>query len=295
MRWPSSAPIWAATSASISSATIQATLWRSTSACSLASSLSATWAAVILGPSAIVVLPSSISWNRPTILRRRGGRTHIRPRRPPTPHSATRPAGDRLEVATGAGRVPLRVVWSRPLPSPPSSVTVCRDHAARWWASFVVRIEAPAQPLALTGRATGLDLGLGTFATTCDAESDFPNPRLGRGTAKALVASQRKLARRRKGSANRAKARRRRARIEAKIAARRADFHHKAARSLVGAYDRIGVEKLAVKRLSRRGRGRRKTGLNRSIIDAGWGRFLRVLTWQATKAGKQVVVLPAGG
>ena len=204
-------------------------------------------------------------------------------------------AGDRLEVATGAGRVPLRLVWSRPLPSPPSSVTVCRDHAARWWASFVVRIEATAQPLALTGRATGLDLGLGTFATTCDAESDFPNPRLGRGTAKALVASQRKLARRRKGSANRAKARRRRARIEAKIAARRADFHHKAARSLVGAYDRIGVEKLAVKRLSRRGRGRRKTGLNRSIIDAGWGRFLRVLTWQATKAGKQVVALPAGG
>jgi transposase len=42
--------------------------------------LSASWAAVILGPSAIVVLPSSISWNRPTILRRRGGRTHIRPR-----------------------------------------------------------------------------------------------------------------------------------------------------------------------------------------------------------------------
>jgi hypothetical protein len=53
VRWPSSAPIWAATSASINSATIQATLSRNTSACSLASSLSASWAAVILGPSAI--------------------------------------------------------------------------------------------------------------------------------------------------------------------------------------------------------------------------------------------------
>jgi hypothetical protein len=57
---------------------IHATLSRSTSACSLASSLSASWAAVILGPSAIVVVGSSISWNRPTILSRRGGRTHIR-------------------------------------------------------------------------------------------------------------------------------------------------------------------------------------------------------------------------
>jgi putative transposase len=203
--------------------------------------------------------------------------------------------GDRLEVATGAGRVRLRVVWSRPLPSPPSSVTVYRDPAGQWWASFVVRVNVPAEPLVPTGRATGLDLGLEIFATTCDAESDIPNPRLARTQAKALTRTQRRLARTRKGSANRAKVRQRRARIEAKIAAQRADFHHKAARGLVGAYDRIGVEDLAVKHLSRRGRGRRKTGLNRSIADAGWGRFLRVLAWQATKAGKQVVVLPAGG
>jgi transposase len=55
------------------------------------------------------------------------------------------------------------------------------------------------------------------------------------------------------------------------------------------------VEDLAVEHLSRRGRGCRKTGLNRSIADAGWAGFLRVLAWQATKAGKQMVVLPAGG
>jgi hypothetical protein len=48
------------------------------------------------------VLPSSISWNRPTILRRRGGRTHIRPRRLPTPHSATRPANSASFLACPA-------------------------------------------------------------------------------------------------------------------------------------------------------------------------------------------------
>jgi hypothetical protein len=106
----------------------------------------------------------------------------------------------------------------------------------------------PAQPLPLTGQATGLDLGLATFATTCDAESDIPNPRLARAQAQALARSQRKSARTRQGSAHRARARRCRARIEAKTAAQRVDFHHKAARGLVGAYDRIGVENLAIRR-----------------------------------------------
>jgi putative transposase len=202
--------------------------------------------------------------------------------------------GDRLEVATSARRIRLRVVWSRPLPSLPTSVTVYRDAAGRWWASFVVRVEVPADPVQGTGRATGLDVGLDTFATSCDAQTDVANPRLASRRAKALARSQRRLTRKQQGSANRAKARRRTACIEARTAAQRADFHHRAARGLVRAYDRIGIEDLAVKNLKARG-GRRKAGLNRSIADAGWSKFLRVLAWQAVKAGKQVVVLPAGG
>ena len=202
--------------------------------------------------------------------------------------------GDRLDLATSsAGRTRLRVVWSRSLPSPPTSVTVYRDPVGRWWASFVVRVELPSQPLQPTGRVTGLDLGLDTLATVEDPAHDIPNPRLARVHAKVLARSQRNLARKRLGSANRSKARRRKARIEARTAAQRADFHHKAARGLVRVYDRIGVEDLAVSNLSRRGRGRRKAGLNRSIADAGWAGFLQALVWQATKAGKQIVVLPA--
>jgi putative transposase len=202
-------------------------------------------------------------------------------------------AGDRLEVATGARRIQVRVVWSRPLPASPTSVTVYRDPVGRWWASFVVRMETPSNQLRPTGRATGLDVGLDTYATVEDPTHDIPNPRLARGHAKALARSQRSLARKQKGSANRTKAQRHRARIEAKIAARRADFHQKAARRLVRAYDRIGVEALAINQLSRRGKGRRKAGLNRAIADAGWAGFVRVLHWQAAKAGKQIIVLQA--
>lgn len=184
------------------------------------------------------------------------------------------------------------MVWSRPLASTPKSVTVYPDRSGRWWASFVVRVEVADTPATPTGRATGLDVGLRTFATTEHPETDVANPRFARAGAKALARSQRDKARKTKGSKNRAKARQAAARVAARVANQRSDFHHKTARGLVATYDRIGVEKLAVKNLSAKGHGRHKAGLNRSIADAGWGQFAQVLKWQAKKAGKAVVVSP---
>jgi putative transposase len=201
-------------------------------------------------------------------------------------------AGDRVEVATAEGRIGLRVVWSRLLPAPPTSVTVYRDRAGRWWASFVCRIDVPKTPAAPTGRSSGLDVGLNMFATTEDPVTDVANPRYARKAGKALARSQRHLARKVNGSKGRAKARRRKARIDALAAGQRADFHHKAARQLLAVYDRIGVEELNVKNMSCKG-GSRKAGLNRSIADAGWAQFRRTLDWQAAKAGKTVVPLKA--
>ncbi|HXR22815.1 MAG TPA: transposase [Acidimicrobiales bacterium] len=212
---------------------------------------------------------------------------------------------DRLEVAVAGGRLPLRVVWSRPLPSAPTSVTVRRDKAGHWWASFVVEVELPEAPTCPTGRTTGLDMGLSTFATAEDEAADVANPRFARRVATALARSQRNVARAQKGSKGRAKAKKRLAAASAKVADQRRDFQHKAARGLLGAYDVVGVEDLQVKNMSRRAKlarntkrgksGRCKAGLNRSIADAGWRQFLSVLSWQAAKAGKRVMVLPAGG
>jgi hypothetical protein len=69
---------------------------------------------------------------------------------------ALRGAGSRGAVKGGPH--PLRVVWSRDLPTAPKSVTVYRDAAGRWWASFVVRVET--EDLGVTGASTGLDVGL---------------------------------------------------------------------------------------------------------------------------------------
>jgi putative transposase len=217
-----------------------------------------------------------------------------------------RPGGpaDRLEIAVAGGRLALRVVWSRPLPCEPTSVTIKRDALGNYWASFVVRIEVPSSPISPTGGCSGLDLGLSTFATTEDPSSDIPNPRFARAAAKALARSQRSFASKQMGSANRAKAKRRVARVAARTANQRADFAHKAARALLASYDTIGVEELAVKnmmasskRMPEKKRFRQmrrcKAGLNRSIADAAWSQFRSVLEWQATKAGKDIVAVPA--
>ncbi|MHB1719053.1 MAG: RNA-guided endonuclease InsQ/TnpB family protein [Acidimicrobiales bacterium] len=186
-------------------------------------------------------------------------------------------AGDRLEVAVAGRRIGLRVVWSRPLPSSTTSVTIYRDPAVSWWASFVVQAGVVEGPRHLDGPATGLDVGLTTFATTEDPDTDIENPRYARRAAKALARSQRNMAHKRRGSKHLAKAKVQVAKVSATVADQRRDFHHKAARELVGAYDRIGVEDLRIKNMSARGPGRRKSGLNRSIADAGWGQFLAAL------------------
>jgi len=136
------------------------------------------------------------------------------------------------------------VVWSRPLPSAPRSVTVYRDAAGRWWASFVVRVEP--DPVGATGKSTGVDVGLSMFATTEYADADVPNPRFARAAAKAMARSQRNLARKKKGSKNRVKAKTGRAKVEAHTANQRRDFQHKQARTLARRFDRIGVEDLRI-------------------------------------------------
>ncbi|MCA1696963.1 MAG: transposase, partial [Actinobacteria bacterium] len=188
---------------------------------------------------------------------------------------------ERLSVAVAGGRVQLRVVWSRPLPSVPKSVTVYRDAAGRWWASFVVRVEP--DDVGLSGQVTGLDVGLNTFATTEFADADVANPRFARRAAKALARSQRNQARKKKGSANRAKARIHTAKVHAHVATQRSDWTHCQARTLARRFDRIGVEDLRINNMLANHK------LARSISDAGWSQFLDTLNWQARKAGHEVV------
>jgi putative transposase len=98
----------------------------------------------------------------------------------------------------------VEVRWSRELPAGPSSVTVIRDSAGRFFASFVV--EVTPQPLPETGAGCGIDLGLGHFAVLDDG-TKVSAPRFLRRAEKKLKQAQRDLSRKQEGSRNRDKAR----------------------------------------------------------------------------------------
>ena len=184
--------------------------------------------------------------------------------------------GERLYIAKVGD---LRVRWSRLLPSEPSSVTVIREADGRYYASFVVEVQAT--PLPPAGRDVGLDLGLSSLAATSDGEL-IANPRYLRRRERRLAKAQRALARKQKGSANRQKARIRVAVQHRKIRETRADYLHKTALRLVRDNQAVYVEDLAVSGLAR-------TRLAKSVHDAGWATLVRLLEEKAERYGRTVV------
>ena len=142
----------------------------------------------------------------------------------------------------------IKVEWSRDLPSVPSSVTVIREPDGRYYASFVV--ERAATPLPACDREVGVDLGLNSLVVTSDGEA-IVNPRFYRAAQRRLRRAQRVLSRRQKGSANRARARRRVAVVHRKIRDARLDHAHKVALQLVRDNQAVYAEDLCVSGLAR--------------------------------------------
>ncbi|MER6472394.1 RNA-guided endonuclease InsQ/TnpB family protein, partial [Streptomyces collinus] len=120
---------------------------------------------------------------------------------------------------------PLDIRWSRPLPEGvgPTTVTVSRDPAGRWFVSLLC--EDTITPAPATAAAVGIDAGITSLVTLSTGEK-ITNPKHERRDRARLVRAQRELSRKAKGSANRDKARHRVAKIHARIADRRRDFLH---------------------------------------------------------------------
>lgn len=177
---------------------------------------------------------------------------------------------------------PLNVRWSRPLPSEPTTVTVSMDSAGRYFVSCLCEFEPT--PLPVTPRMVGVDVGLAHLAVLSTGEK-IDNPKHTARFADQLARAQRALAKKKKGSRNRAKAKRRVARIHARIADARLDVLHKLTTRLVRENQVICVETLSVKNMVK------LPALAKSIQDAAWGEFVRQLGYKAEWAGRTLVAI----
>jgi putative transposase len=180
------------------------------------------------------------------------------------------------------------------------TLTIKRE-GERWYAVFTCEIGKP-EPFPTSYEDVGIDLGVTHFATLSNGEF-IDHPRYFRKAEKKLAKAQQALSRKKCGSHRRKKAVQQVAKCHRKIANCRRDFQHKASVKLVNQYQVIVFEDLQAANLTKRPKPKQdeatgaylpngasaKAGLNKSILDAGWGTFTEMVSVKAAWAGRTVI------
>lgn len=206
----------------------------------------------------------------------------------------------------------VKIILHRPIPDGftiKTATVVCK--AGHWYVNLVLEDESVPEFIPdikpTSENTVGIDLGLKSFLVTSEGES-VEIPQHYRKTESRLARHQKQFDKTKKGSKRRRKKAVQLARIHRKIANKRRDFHHKQAKKLVDKYEVVAHEDLATKNMSARNKPKQgkngeylpngqsaKSGLNKSILDAGWGQFLSILEVKASRAGRLTVACTPTG
>lgn len=185
------------------------------------------------------------------------------------------------------------------IPGDICNATISR-RASQWHVAVQWQCEAP-EPAASSLPTVAIDLGVASFARLSDGMPIAPANH-GKRALKALRKAQRALARKQRGSNNRRKAVRRVARIQLRVANARKDFLHKTSTTIAQNHGTVVVEALKVRSMSASAKGtaeqpgrkvRQKAGLNRAILDQGWGMFRIMLAYKLADRGGRLIEVPA--
>lgn len=153
--------------------------------------------------------------------------------------------------------------------------------AVGWFAIFSCE-NVPIEKIEVKNNNIGIDVGIESFAVLSNGEK-IENPKFLRKSEKKLARLQRRLSRKKKGSANRRKARFKVAKLHQRIFNQRQDFLHKTSFKIIKEFKVISVEDLRIKNMVR------NHYLAKSINDASWGYFVQMLSYKVEKTGGQLI------
>ncbi|MFP5273893.1 RNA-guided endonuclease InsQ/TnpB family protein [Coleofasciculus sp.] len=177
---------------------------------------------------------------------------------------------------------------SRPIPDDAAikQARVVR-RASGWYVQLTWQWKVDVPQINSSGTSIGIDVGISHFAAVSNGRL-FPNPKPFKQLESKLKSLQKKVANKRFGSNNRAKALLEVARLHERIANTRKNYHWELAHNLCDWADMIFAEQLNLKALSR-------GFLAKHCLDAGWGQFLDILSQCCFKRGKYFQKVPAVG
>lgn len=184
-------------------------------------------------------------------------------------------------------KTPIKLIESRPLVGKIKNATVSKTPTGKYFISIVCETGIEKiQPKPIDkSTSTGIDLGIKHFLVTSDGR-EVDNPKFLRNSIVRLKVLQQRLSRKKKGSANRNKARRKVALLHEKIVNQRKDFLHKLSSQLVSDNQTICCETLRIKNMVK------NHNLAQSINDVGWGMFVEMLKYKSDWYGVNLLQIP---